>query len=300
MTADPSIGSVLGNWTFEPSVLAGVVLTGIFYATGVQELDRRHKLGRLVKQRHIVSFALGLLAILLALVSPIDALSAQLFSVHMFQHVLLLSIAPPLLLLGKPVPVLLVGLPRPLVLWVARFHRRSASLRWLVRCVTSPAVTWIVFSGVMLIWHLPAFYQAALFYPGIHLAEHVCYLVAGLLFWWVALQPFPGRPRLAYGWRMLYTATAMLPGSGLGLLFLTVSTPVYSFYADLPRLWGIGALDDQSMAGLVMWLFGDTILLGAAGWFFVAMLERHEQSQLAKAALLEHTMGGSPTIGGTN
>jgi putative membrane protein len=287
MTTDPSLISILTEWTVDPSVVAGVVLAAVIYREGLVALRARGKLGQLVKPKHVASFAFGLITILLALESPIDALSDQLFSVHMVQHVLLLMIAPPLLLLGKPVPVLLVGLPHGLVRTVARAQHRSRLFHGLVRFLTAPVVTWTLFSGLTTVWHAPALYQEALLYPGVHLAEHFCFVISGLLFWWVALEPLPGGPRLGYAWRMLYTFAAMLPGMALGLVFVLSDSPVYPFYAQLPRLWGITEIDDQSAAGLVMWLLGDTILLAAAAWCFAKMMDGYEKRARAKDADLE-------------
>lgn len=286
MTTDPSLISILTDWSVDPSVLAGVALAAVVYREGLVELRARGK-GQLVRPQHVMSFALGLITVLLALESPIDPLSNQLFAVHMLQHILLLMVAPPLLLLGRPVPVLLVGLPHQLVRAVARAQHRWRPLHWLLRCLTAPAVAWTLFSGLTTIWHAPALYQEALLYSGVHLAEHICFLFSGLLFWWVALEPLPGGPRLGYAWRMLYTFSAMLPGLGLGMVFVLADTPIYPYYAKLPRPWGISAIDDQSAAGIVMWLVGDTILLGAAAWCFVKMMDGYEKRARARDADLE-------------
>lgn len=286
MTTDPSLTSILTDWSIDPSVLAGVALAAVVYREGLVELRARGK-WQLVQPRHVVRFALGLITVLLALESPIDPLSNQLFTIHMFQHVLLLMVAPPLLLLGKPVPVLLVGLPHGLVRTVARAQHRSRLFHGVVRLLTAPAVAWTLFSGLTTIWHAPALYQEALLYPGVHLAEHISFLFSGLLFWWVALEPLPGGPRLGYAWRMLYTFSAMLPGMVLGLIFVLADKPIYPFYAQLPRLWGISEIDDQSASAMVMWLLGDTILLGAAAWCFVQMMDRYEKRARANDAELE-------------
>jgi cytochrome c oxidase assembly factor CtaG len=265
----------------------GLLLSAWIYIAGLREMGRRGKSGKLVKPSHIASFGSGLAVIALALLSPIDALSDQLFVVHMVQHILLLVFAPPLLLLGKPVPVLLLGLPQPVVRWVARSHHRSRLFHGVVSFLTAPIVAWVLFNGWMLVWHLPAMYDAALRSVSVHLLEHLIFLVTGMLFWWVLLEPLPGGPRLAYSWRILYAFTAMLPGSALGLLFLFSKTAIYPYYAALPRLWGISVLDDQSMAGLVMWLVGDSILVAAAFWAFVMLMERYERRVHANDAELE-------------
>ena len=284
VSTNPSIASVLTQWSFDPSIVLGVVLTATIYTIGIRELAHRGRQGRSVSRRHVVYFALGLLSIVLAFESPIDLLSDQLLTIHMVQHVLLLLIAPPLLLLGKPIPVLVVGAPRPLVRWLAGSHARSSWFRRCTRLLISPFLAWPLFFGILLAWHLPALYDAALTNSGIHLLEHICFLGTGILFWWVIIQPLPGRPRLAYGWRVLYLFASMLPGTGLGLLFIVMATPIYPFYAVLPRLWGISVLDDQALAGNIMMVGGDAILLCALIPVFAGMMERLEEMELTRFA----------------
>ena len=287
MNTEPSLIDVLTNWTFEPSVVLGVVLTVGIYIAGIRELRRRERYGKLVSTTNVVSFSLGILCILLALESPVDAYSVDLFSVHMVQHVLLLSFAPPLLLLGKPIPVLLVGAPRNLVKAVARAHVRQKWFHTIVGALTNPTVAWIAYMVAMFGWHTPALYQAALENQNVHLLEHVCYLVTGLMFWWVVIQPFPGRSKLAYGWRFLSVTAALALSTGLSVIFLLAQQPIYPFYAKLPRLWGISALDDQSTAGTIMMGFGDTVLLVAAAILVIRLLDQLDRKEFARAAALE-------------
>jgi putative membrane protein len=124
MASTPSLPSIMLAWSFEPSVVLGLVIAAATYVAGLYELARRGRPWRTVTHRHAVSFMLGLLAVLLALLSPIDTFAGRLFALHMLQHLLLLMVAPPLLL-GKPLPVLLVGAPRGLVQRIARAQPRD-------------------------------------------------------------------------------------------------------------------------------------------------------------------------------
>ena len=284
MSANPSTLTVLTSWPLQPSVLLGVALTAWIYIEGLRTLAVRSQHGQTVLRRHVAYFALGLLAVVVALESPIDVLSNQLLSVHMIQHLLLLMVAPPLLLLGKPIPVLVVGAPRSLTHWLGRSHARTRWLRTLTSILTLPLVAYLLFFGFMLAWHLPAFYDAALQNAAVHLLEHVCFFATGILFWWVIIQPGLGRPRLAHGWRLLYVFAAMVPGSFLGLLFIFTSTPLYPFYAGLPRLWGISVLDDQDLAGSLMLVAGDAILACALIPLFIGAMERLEQIEQSRFA----------------
>jgi cytochrome c oxidase assembly factor CtaG len=284
MSTNPSISSVLTEWAFDPSFIVSIALVATIYLIGLRRLAYRGQHGRIVTRQHIASFFLGLLAIILAFESPIDPLSNLLLSVHMVQHLLLLLIAPPLLLLGKPIPVLLVGAPHGLAQWLGRAHARTAWFRGVTRTLTGPFVAWTLFIGVMLTWHLPALYDAALGNAGVHLLEHLCFLFTGVLFWWVIIQPLPGAPRVAHGWRLLYVFTAMVPGTALGAIFVFASSSVYAFYAALPRLWGIPILNDQGLAGSIMMVGGDFILAIAAIPLFVGAMARLEQIEQARFA----------------
>lgn len=278
MPADPSLISVLTAWSFEPSIMLGLLVTGAIYLAGLHQLARRGRLWHSVTRWHAASFWLGLLAILVALESPIDVLNDRLFTLHMAQHLLLLMVAPPLLLLGKPIPVLLVGAPHELVRGVTRLHARRAWLHGLTRSLTSPLVAWPLYIGDILLWHAPALYQAALSSEGVHLLEHLCFLGTGLLFWWVIIEPLPGPARLHHGLRLLYAWAAVLPTTALGALFVFSGSPWYPVYASAPRLFGLSVLDDQRLAGLVMWLPGDMMYVGAATFLFFAMMARDERA----------------------
>jgi len=284
MSSDPSLTTVLAAWSFDPNVVLGVVLTALIYLAGLRELSRRGRLRRSVAPRHVLLFTLGLLSIVLALESPIDALSSRLLTAHMVQHMLLLFLAPPFLLLGKPIPVLVVGAPRPIVRWLARGHARRGWFRGLTHLLTNPYVAWLAFIGNMLVWHLPACYDAALRNDSVHYLEHLCFLVTGIMFWWVIVQPYPGRPRVAYGWRVLYILAAMVPGTALGMLFIFAGTAIYPFYAALPRMWDMSVVTDQSFAGTIMMVAGDFILICAAIPLFAGMMERLEEMELARFA----------------
>lgn len=284
MSSNPSLSTVLAAWSLDLNVVLGVALTALIYLAGLRELSRRGRLRRSVGPHHVLLFALGLLSIVLALESPVDVLSSRLLTAHMVQHMLLLFLAPPLLLLGKPIPVLVVGAPRPIVRWLARGHARRGWFRGLTRLLTTPYFAWLAFIGNMLIWHLPACYDAALRNDGVHHLEHLCFLVTGIMFWWVIVQPYPGRPRLAHGWRVLYILVSMVPGTALGMLFIFAGSSIYPFYAALPRMWDMSVVTDQSFAGTIMMVVGDFILICAAIPLFAGMMERLEEMELARFA----------------
>ena len=136
----------------------------------------------------------------------------------------------------------------------------------------------------MLAWHIPNLFDAALQDENIHVLEHACFFVAAIPFWWVILQPYPGRPRLSYAWRFLYVLLATIPESALGFIIILAGSPVYTYYTQVPRLWGMSVLDDQMLAGNIMMDGGDAVLGIALVWLFVHMMARLEQIEIARFA----------------
>jgi len=284
---DPSLMSTLMDWRFEPQVALGIVLAGAIYVAGLRDLARRGRLWRTVHRSHVVLFALGLVVLAVALMSPLDTLDTRVFALHMTQHLLLLEAAPILLLLGKPIPVLLLGLPRGLVRALTRAYRHSPSSRRLMTWATAPLTSWVLYVGVIVGWHVPVIYQTTLWNQGVHLLEHLSFLGVALLFWWVALEPWPGARRLHPGVRLFYTASVMVPMSLLGGLFSVSGTLWYPFYATFPPLWGLSPLDDQVWGGIIMWAPGSIAYVAVALALFSRMIEGGEQESPADASVVQ-------------
>jgi putative membrane protein len=210
-------------------------------------------------------FAAGLLAVLAALVSPIDRLGEQLMVMHMVQHILLLDIAPILLILGLTKVLL-----RPATRRLNAVERRAGYL-------AHPAFAVIAYAGFMWLWHIPAMYDLALRNAGIHVLEHLCFAAAGLLYWWHLLSPIRSRMRLGGMGPVLYmTSTKLLVGL-LGLVLAFAPTAIYPFYEHLPHYWGLTAREDQNLAGLTMALEQSIVMGIALVYLFVTMLAESER-----------------------
>ncbi len=180
------------------------------------------------------AFFAGLLTIVIALDSPIDAYADQLFWVHMLQHVLLLTVAPPLFLLGRPWPRMWRALPLGPRTAVARTLARS---RWTspIRALARPLPAWILFNATIVGWHIPAAYDATLTNGAIHVCEHAMFFFCGLLFWARVIDPGPLRPRLVWPVRIAYTAGAMVVGWMLAITLVLVPHAIYGYYAALAQ-----------------------------------------------------------------
>jgi len=228
------------------------------------------------------AFAGGLLVVATALLSPIDTLAASLFWVHMVQHMLLIVVAAPLLVLGRPLLVLAQGLPRD---WRRRLHGAPARKNALALAIA----TWILHTAVVWAWHLPVLFQAALTNPALHAMEHAMFLGTALAFWWWLIDP-AARRSVGGGLAVAYTIAAGVQGMILGSLMLFSGAPWYPAYAKGARAFGLTPLQDQQLAGLVMWIPPGLVYLVAAALLFLSYLRaveretlRNEQRELAAA-----------------
>ena len=251
------------NWSLDPSLIY-VGLAGLLYVLGSRRRGRPPPL-------QAAAFFGGLLTIVIALDSPIDAYADQLFWVHMLQHILLLTVAPPLILLGRPWPRMWRALPLDTRTEVARAVARASWTRPL-RALARPLPAWILFCGTIVAWHIPAAYDATLSSGVVHVIEHAMFFFFGLLFWARVIDPGPLRPRLVWPVRIAYTAGAMVVGWMLAIALVLVPHAIYHYYAALPsRPGGISALTDQQIAAGVMWVPGSlaytiTFLIGFYRW----------------------------------
>lgn len=230
-------------------------------------------------------FGLGLAAIAASLLSPIDTLAEDLFSVHMVQHMLLMVVGAPLLLLGAPIRPLLRGLPRSWRVAVVRPIARSGLLRTALHAARHPLVAGALYIGGLYTWHAPVLYDAALADQRIHLVEHLWFLATALLFWSVVIDPEPFRARLPYPARIPYL---LLAGAGqntiLGGLLAFSTRLLYTAYAGRPERYGFDAVVDQRVGGAIMWVPGDLIFLAAASASFFLWLAQEEIDQNAREA----------------
>jgi cytochrome c oxidase assembly factor CtaG len=256
-------------WTFEPSVLIGVAALGVLYVLGwrrAQATGSTHKPG----YGRLALFALGLVVILAALVSPIDALGDQLMLMHMVQHILLLDFAPILLILGLNKVLL-----RPVTRRVQVIERRAGFF-------AHPAFAVIAYAGFMWLWHVPALYDAALHHTTIHAIEHICFAAAGTLYWWHLLSPIRNRKRLGGMGPVAYMVSTKLLVGLLGIVLAFAPASFYPFYAHHPRYWGLSPSEDQSLAGLTMALEQSIVMGIALVWVFVQMLGESEREAQRK------------------
>ena len=252
------------SWSFAPSVLVGVTALGVLYAAGWRR-------ARTSREPHppgfgrMALFAGGLVVVLAALVSPIDRLSEQLMLMHMVQHILLLDIAPILLILGLTKVLL-----RPATRRLNAIEQRAGYL-------AHPAFAVIAYAGFMWLWHIPAMYDLALRHDGIHALEHICFAVAGTVYWWHLLSPIRSRMRLGGMGPVLYMVSTKLLVGLLGVALAFAPSAIYPFYEHHPHYWGLTPVQDQNLAGLLMALEQSIVMGIALAWLFIRMLGESER-----------------------
>ena len=269
----PGSGAAPGwdTWTFEPWVSVLLAAAALLYAVGVARLWRRAGAGRGITGAHVRRFAGGWLTLVAALVSPLDAMGGALFSVHMVQHELLMVLAAPLLVTARPLEAWTWGLaPRWRRLIGDLFHARAWQASW--RVAVDPLGAWLIHAVILWVWHVPALFGAALAHDGWHALQHASFLASALLFWW---SVFAASARSGAGLASVFTT--MLHTGGLGALLTFAPSPWYPHY-DGTLAYGLTALEDQQLGGLVMWVLG-ALPYFAVGLAIVARWLRTSPSQ---------------------
>jgi cytochrome c oxidase assembly factor CtaG len=240
------------------------VLLALLYAQGGR--------GHAHERWRAAAFYGGVATIVVALDTPIDAYADRLFWVHMTQHVLLLTVAPPLLVLGRPWPRLWQPLPVAVRRGAARAFVAGGPL-------ARPAVALALLTATLGAWHVPALYNATLRNDLVHQVEHLSFVLTGILFWAAVVGAPPLRTRLDGARRCAYFVLAMLPGWILAIVLASAHTPFYAYAALGRRPGGISALADQQLAAGVMWVPGSIAYIVAACWALYAWLEPEGSSQ---------------------
>jgi putative membrane protein len=217
---------------------------------------------RAMQARSMAAFVAGWLAVVVALLSPLDDLADSLFAAHMVQHLVLIMIAAPLLVIGAPPVSWLWLLPRASRRAVGRWWLRSRA-RLIAAPFTHPPAVLAAHIFAVWLWHFPKLYEAAIRSSGLHALEHLSFLGTAVLFWWVVLHP-TGRRTLGYGASILYVGVALCMTGALGALLMFSSRPWYSVHAAGEQARNLTALDDQQLAGLIMWIPAGVIYVGVA------------------------------------
>jgi cytochrome c oxidase assembly factor CtaG/ferredoxin len=271
-----TLDAAFSSWPAQPWLAAMLVLTAAIYWRGWRWLRHRDSTRWTIGK--LAAFTGGLAAIYLALASPIEAFASLLLQVHMLQHLLLMMVVPPLIWLGAPFLPLLRGLPKEI-----RRYWLTPLLRWrflqnLAATITHPVVALPIFVATTWLWHLPGPYQTALTNSDWHKVQHAFFLATGLIFWYPVVRPFPARPAWSTWWLIPYLLLADVQNTLLSAWFTFSDQPLYSYYEQMPRLSGISVLEDQSAAGVLMWIPGSLVFLAPLAWIGVRLLQSQKSA----------------------
>ncbi|MGB8028242.1 MAG: cytochrome c oxidase assembly protein [Terracidiphilus sp.] len=259
MTDSTTIVDLFARWDIPWAVTTALALTAVVYTRGWL-LIRRTRPSQFPSWR-LATFLGGIVALFVAVASPLDTFSESLLFMHMAQHFVLMSIAPPLIVFGAPIVPMLRGLPRFAIrrllrpLFVSRLLSKTGSF------LTRPRVAWLAMNAAYIGWHIPRAYEFALASENWHNFEHACFFFTNLMFWWPIIQPWPSRP-LRSRWVLIpYLLLADVVNTGVSAFLCFAGRLLYPSYALVPRPFGFGALEDQVAAGAFMWVCGSMIYL---------------------------------------
>jgi len=254
-----AISDIFADWSLPIWLTASIVATAAVYVRGWFAI-RRTRPAQFDDMR-LASFLAGLAVLWLSIGSPMDGFADALLSAHMVEHLLLMSVVPPLLLYGLPAVPLMRGLPAPLSRFILAPLLRISALRRFVHWLGRPLVAWLAMNISFLAWHVPGAYDFALEHEYWHDVEHLCFLFSSILFWWCVLRPWPAGVRPQNWGILLYLVSADVVNTLLSAFLAFCGRPVYSFYLQHPNPFQVSPLDDQVLGAVIMWVAGSTIFL---------------------------------------
>jgi cytochrome c oxidase assembly factor CtaG/cytochrome c2 len=272
--------AVILDWDFAPWVVVSLAVASLWYAAGLWRISRRAGLARIIRPHEIYAFTAGMLTLFIALLSPIDTVGEQLFSVHMVQHLMLMMVAAPLFAWSRPALVLLWALP-PKGRKVMGRAWAGFGLRGAIRGLMHPITVWVLFSGAFVFWHFPVPYSWALQNELVHALEHLSFFITALMFWTIVLEP-DGYRRLGYGATLIFVATNGIVSGLPGALMILATQPLYPVHADRVAAWHMTLLQDQQLAGVIMWIPGGLAYAAATCFAFVKWLSGSERAVVAR------------------
>jgi cytochrome c oxidase assembly factor CtaG len=250
---------IFADWSLPVSLTIAIATTACIYLRGWLMI-RRTRPAQFTSMR-LASFLVGLVVLWLAVGSPMDGFADALLSAHMIEHLLLMSVVPPLLLFGLPVVPILRGLPACVVRLIVAPAIRLPWLRRAGHWLITPLTAWLLMNACFLGWHVPAAYDFALQHEYWHDAEHICFLGSSITFWWVLIRPWPTSTRALTWGLIFYLVSADVVNTMLSAFLAFCDRPVYVFYLTHPNPFGVSPVQDQVLGAVIMWVFGSLAFL---------------------------------------
>ncbi len=271
----------MDSWSLPITVTVILIAAAFVYFRGWLQL--RNALPKLLSVWRLVAFISGVVSLWGAVASPLGTLDHQLLTAHMAQHLILMTVAAPLILLGAPAIGLLHGLPQPFIRGVLGPLQRNALAQRLGGMLTHPMLCWLASTTIVIGWHVPALFELGMQSPGWHAAEQACFLAAGILFWWPIVQPWPSLDRWPR-WRIpLYLFLATLPCDALSAFLTFCNRVVYSQYQGAHQPFGFSPLPDQECAGALMWVCVTFAYLAPAAVVTIQLLSPQRRAAKVEA-----------------
>lgn len=267
-----AISNLFHEWSLPLWLTLAIMLPGAIYLRGWFAM-RRTRSPQFTGVR-LASFLGGLATLWLAIASPMDEFADALLSAHMVEHLLLMSVVPPLLLYGLPVVPLLRGLPSWITARVVGPLVRLQGLRRLLHWLVKPVVAWFAMNLTFLAWHVPRAYDFALEHENWHAVEHLCFLGTSLLFWYCILLPWPAEKHGRTWGILLFLISADVVNTLLSAFLAFCGRPIYRYYVDHPNTLHIAPLDDQVLGAVIMWVLGSFAFLLPAMIITMRLLSR--------------------------
>jgi len=256
---DSSLTDLFTRWDIPPVLTVLLALTWVVYCKGWLQLRRNRP--EAVSTWRCSCFSAGVVSLFVAVASPLDTFSESLLFMHMAQHFVLMSVAPPLIVLGSPVVPLLRGLPRWFIHGVLSYLFRSRLIRRVGQFLIDPRVAWLSMNVAYIGWHIPRAYEFALSSENWHNVEHICFLFTSIQFWWPIIRPWPSC-QAGSRWIILpYLLLSDLVNTAIAAALCFSGRSLYPTYEEIARPFGISALSDQIAAGAFMWVFGSMVFL---------------------------------------
>ena len=253
------------GWIFDPWLVVPLYFVAISFLIGTWRLWGRAGIGRGILQWQAACFWAGWFLLALALMSPLHAIAERMLTAHMIEHELIMAFAAPLIVLSRPLVAFVWSVPIVVRRWLGTIARLSPVVSvWLL--LTEASFATALHVATVFAWHMPVLFEAALTYPALHKLQHVSFLATALLYWWAVLS----LPRHKHGVAALHLFVTMMAISLLGALLTLSPHQWYSAYSSPP--FGFTPLEDQQLAGLVMWIPGCAVYAIAALCFMATWI----------------------------
>ncbi len=280
----PLLQALFSAWEWRFDVTVVLLSFATLYTTGWWRLRKRSSNPKLASKKRLAAYWGGLVILAVSLMSPIDPLGGQLFFMHMLQHLLTIMFAAPLLWLAAPFPMILWGLPASVRRLVGSHFRRNATTRAILTNITPISYIWLLFIAIYGGWHDPNLYNLALRRDWVHDLQHITFFGSAMLFWWHVIGSAPRLHRVAVWGRIAMLLSLVPVNMAIGIVIATADEVIYTYYNSVPRFWGFTTLQDQMLAGVIMWIPGSMMFLLAIILLLAAELRTGDEERTRPVA----------------